>query len=341
MTKPNPKNERIKRRYMQYLRSARRLSEASIDKALAAVDRYEDSIKRQDFAKFHIEKAMAFKSKLDAEINPATGRPLSKGTTGTLLKAVRAFHIWLADQEGYRSRIRYSDADYFNASNYDRKLAKAADTRPSPSLDQVHRVLARMPTVTSIDRRNRAIVAFLILTGVRDGAAIGLKLRHVDLDGRTVRQDPREIGTKFAKAMTTTFFPVGGEAEAIVAHYIEHLRREELWSPDDPLFPKTRVERSNSGGFRAMGLDRAHWSTANALRDIVKNAFEEAGMPPYGPHSFRKTLARLGEERCRTPEEMKAWSQNLGHEDVLTTFRSYGQVHDERQREIMSALAGA
>ena len=61
-------------------------------------------------------------------------------------------------------------------------------------------------------------------------------------------------------------------------------------------------------------------------------------MPSYGPHSFRKTLARLGQEICTTPEEMKAWSQNLGHEDVMTTFRSYGQVQGDRQRQVLAGL---
>ena len=41
---------------------------------------------------------------------------------------------------------------------------------------------------------------------------------------------------------------------------------------------------------------------------------------------FRKTLAQFGERVCETPEAFKAWSQNLGHENVLTTFASYGQV---------------
>jgi hypothetical protein len=43
-------------------------------------------------------------------------------------------------------------------------------------------------------------------------------------------------------------------------------------------------------------------------------------------------LSQLGERLCRTPEEFKAWSQNLGHEQVLTTFSSYGQVAAERQQ---------
>jgi hypothetical protein len=41
---------------------------------------------------------------------------------------------------------------------------------------------------------------------------------------------------------------------------------------------------------------------------------------------------------CRTPEELKAWSQNLGHEDMMTTLRSYGEVASSRQAEIIRSL---
>ncbi len=44
---------------------------------------------------------------------------------------------------------------------------------------------------------------------------------------------------------------------------------------------------------------------------------------------------------CRTPEEFKAWSQNLGHETVLTTFSSYGEVARERQAKLMRQLGQA
>jgi hypothetical protein len=36
---------------------------------------------------------------------------------------------------------------------------------------------------------------------------------------------------------------------------------------------------------------------------------------------------------------MKAWSQNLGHADVLTTFTSYGNVPAHRQGELIRALS--
>jgi hypothetical protein len=50
-------------------------------------------------------------------------------------------------------------------------------------------------------------------------------------------------------------------------------------------------------------------------------------------------LIVLGEKRCRTPEEFKAWSQNMGHEGVLTTFTSYGEVARERQTHIIRSLS--
>ena len=57
------------------------------------------------------------------------------------------------------------------------------------------------------------------------------------------------------------------------------------------------------------------------------------------PNSTSILPAGLGEKLCRTPEQFKAWSQNLGHEKVLTTFSSYGEVPAERQREIIRELA--
>ncbi len=91
--------------------------------------------------------------------------------------------------------------------------------------------------------------------------------------------------------------------------------------------------------FEANGLDRKHWSNATPIRTVFRKAFSDADLPYFNPHSFRNTLVRLGEEVCKTPEQFKAWSQNLGHEKVLTTFLSYGGVECQRQGEIIRDLA--
>jgi len=43
-------------------------------------------------------------------------------------------------------------------------------------------------------------------------------------------------------------------------------------------------------------------------------------------------------KKCTTPEEFKAWSQNLGHESPLTTFTSYGNISTQQQGDIIHNL---
>ena len=50
-------------------------------------------------------------------------------------------------------------------------------------------------------------------------------------------------------------------------------------------------------------------------------------------------LPPAGERICRSPEEFKAWSQNLEHEHVMTTFTSYGEVSGHRQAELIRSLS--
>ncbi len=129
------------------------------------------------------------------------------------------------------------------------------------------------------------------------------------------------------------------EVRQIVADWVAFLETQKLFGPTDPLFASTRVELDEHHAFRAAGLSRAHWCNATPVRTIFKNAFERAELPYANPHSFRNTLAQLGQRVCQTPEEFKAWSQNIGHEQVMTTFSSYGQVPDARQREVIRGLA--
>jgi integrase len=254
------------------------------------------------------------------------------------LKQLRAFFFWSAGQPGYKARLQYSDADYFNLSEKETRIATAHRERPSPTLEQVKHVIETMPSGNEIERRDRTLVAFALLTGARDSAIASMKLKHVDLREGCVHQDAREVKTKFSKTFTIYFFPVGEEVQRIVADWVRFLREEKLWGNDDPLFPASRIVLGASRQFEVAGLERKHWSTATPIRAIFREAFERAELPYFHPHSLRKTLARLGEQLCKSPEAFKAWSQNLGHEQVLTTFMSYGKVATERQGEIIRGI---
>ena len=335
----NAENERIKRRYFAYLKEAKRYSEASLDTVAKALHRFESYTKFRDFKAFHIQQAIAFKRHLAEQDSTQTGERLSKATLHSTLTALKNFFHWLAGQPGFRSRMTYADAEYFNLSDKDTRIAKAHREARVPTIDQILHVIRTMPAGSEIERRNQALIAFTLLTGARDRAIASLKLKHINLEQGCVVQDAREVQTKFSKTFTTWFFPVGDEVRGIVDQWIAYLRTEKLWGPDDPLFPATRIELNRDRQFEAVGLDRKHWSDAGRIRKIFKEAFEAAALPYFNPHSFRKTLAVFGERTCRTPEEFKAWSQNLGHEQVMTTFSSYGSVPAGRQAEIIRGLA--
>jgi len=337
MTKHNAANERIKREYLGFLADAQGRDTATIDRVAASMARFEASTRAKHFNTFHREQAVAFKARLGEQVNARSGERLSKATVHSTLRDLRSFFIWLAREPGYKSRIAYSDADYFNLSGKDTTIAHARRDKTAPTVEQVAHVIEAMPVETGLQRRDRALVAFAALTGARVGALASFQLGHVDLAGGFVEQDARTVRTKAAKSFRTYFMPFVPGALVIVVEWIAELRGD-LWGPGDPLFPATQMGLGADGGFIATGLSRKGWATTAPVREIFRRAFAAAGLPYFNPHSFRDTLVHHGMRLNLTPEAMKALSQNIGHAHVLTTLTSYGQVPTHRQGELIKGL---
>jgi integrase len=337
MPKYSANNERIKRVYVEWRRNCRGCSEATLDADLAAIRDFEVYTKFRDFKAFHIKQAQGFKEQLREQTNARTGKPLSAATIYARLNALKAFFKWLADKPGYKSRIAYSDADYFSPDRRETAIAKAHREQRAPTLEQIRHVVEAMPCTTAIEKRNRALLAFTILSGTRVNAIISMKLRDVDIMQERVDQDARTVSTKFSKTFSSVFFPVGDDIRAIVVEWVGFLRTELMWGLDDPLFPATLVRKS--GKFEAIGLERRHWKTTQPMNRIFREAFETAGLPYYNPHSFRRTLGRLSFELDLSDEQKKAWSQNFGHDNLATTMSYYAHVPFTRQAELIRELA--
>lgn len=337
MTRYSAANERIKRDYFAYLKEAKGRDDATIDGVAKSLARFEESTKAREFKRFHREQAVAFKVALAKANNARTGERISKATMLSTLRDLRGFFFWLAHLPGFKSHIAYADADYFNLSDKDVAVARARREKRVPTLVQVHHVLSAMSAGTILERRNRALIAFTALTGARVAALASFQLGHVDLASGLVEHDARTVRTKFAKTFPTWFMPIGGEAAAIFADWVDELERDHHWGRDDPLFPATQMGLNTNGGFAPAGIARSGWRTTQPINAIFRRAFHEAGLPYFNPHSFRDMLVRHAMTLELTPEEMKAWSQNLGHADVLTTFTSYGAVPRHRQGELISA----
>ena len=335
MTKPNAKNERIKRDYVLYLEEARRRDPATVDRVLKSIARFEDSTRRRDFKSFHRKQAIAFKQRLSEALNARTGERFSKATVHSILRDLYAFFFWLAHLPGFKSHIAYADADYFNLSDKDVAIANARREKRVPTLAQVELVLAAMPADTPLERRNRAVIAYAVVTGARVAALASFRLGDVNMEEGLVDQDARHVKTKFSKTFRTFLMPVSDLAMSIARDWHAEMIGDVSRGPLDPLFPATEMGLSAESVFAAQGLGREAWSTSGPIREIFKTAFASADLPYFNPHSIRDMLVRHIMTLDFPVETLKAWSQNLGHQGLLTTLTSYGSVASPRQAELI------
>lgn len=337
MRKFDPENERLKLEYQDHLRHAEGLDHKTIDKAMAAIRQFEESTGCASFKRFRKDQAIAFKDWLDTARNQRTGKPLSKATIASTLRAVREFFRWAAGQRGYKATIGRGDWAYLKQPLKDARAARASTPRKVPGVEQVWLAFEAMPGATSLQKRDKALLAFLMLTGARIGAVASLRLKHVDMEQRHVFQDAREVNTKNAKTMNTTFFPMGEAYVEALADHIRHLKADLMFGPEDAVFPKSEIRRGLNG-FEVKGLSRDPFASTGPLNEIVKDAFAAVQLPRYTPHSFRHMLALHGDKICQTREQFKGWSQNLGHESVAITVSAYMPVTAEMQRAIILGL---
>ena len=192
-----------------------------------------------------------------------------------------------------------------------------------------------MPAGSVLERRNRAVVAYAVVTGARVAALASFRLCDINLDESFVDQDARHVKTKFSKTFRTFLMPVSDLAMTIAKEWHAELSADLSRGPQDPLFPATEMDLSIEGIFKPAGLARTGWSTTQPIREIFRNAFSSAGLPYFNPHSIRDMLVRHIMALDLPLETLKSWSQNLGHQGLLTTITSYGSVPTHRQGELI------
>jgi hypothetical protein len=122
-----------------------------------------------------------------------------------------------------------------------------------------------MPAEAAIEKRNRALIAFIAITGTRDGAVVTLRLKHFDMARNLVIQNPNEVKTKFSKRICAFLLPVDDRLKAIFLEWVHCLKTDLLFGNNDPLFPKTAVAQDENDCFKAVGLSRDFWANATPV----------------------------------------------------------------------------
>ena len=332
MTRYNPENERVKKQYEEALLHGRHREHRTVDAVWRAINSFEQFTERKSFKTFSTEQAKAFKRWLEKQVN-AKGQPLSLSTVRSTLSNLRDFFAWLVTHPQYVRKVDGRGVDYLRLSDNEERAGRATREKIPPTVEEVRRVLENMLFESDVERRDRAIVAFILLTGVRDGSLISLKQKDVDLDKREIWQDPKHVKTKNRKGITSQFIPIDSFAEEIVLNWITYSRNVLGLNGEAPLFPKQRVANNpKTLQFEACGLSMEHWANATPVREIFHKAFIAAGLPKCQPHTIRNTIAIWALENC-SQLQFKAISQSLGHEHAMTTYNTYGNLthHDVRK----------
>jgi integrase len=250
---------------------------------------------------------------------------------------VKAFFLWLAGRQGFKRVLSYSDVEYFNNNRNDARAAHAQRPVEFPSTQAAYHAFQGMSEQAEMQRRDKAIFAFLMITGARDGAVASLRLKHINLVDGFVYQDGREVRTKGRKTIKTWFFPMHPDYLACFTAWVNYLRNDKMFGPEDALFPKPE-RRLVNGKFTFDALSRKTYATGAKINEVFKAAFVQVQLHPYGAHSVRKTLGQELSDRNLPLDAQKAWSQNLGHEKFITTVSNYLPVSDQQQGALIKGL---
>lgn len=338
MKKVNLKNEQAKRKFYRWLKEAMGRSESTIRNIGKAIFLYEDFTKHADFATYNISRAIQFKEWLKKR--EYREGPISIATYYTYLRYLRQFFSWLSLQPGYKRKITPDVVDYLRASKKEERIATQHIHRNFPTKEYVKKLVSSIEINSEVDQRDRAIISFAFLTGMRDGAIVTLPLYCFEEENLVIRQDPkRGVHTKFSKYIFSIVFNFDNEMLNDVIKWKNHLEGKGF-GMQDPFFPRSRLEHQKDGlCFEpATTVEPVFWKGTGRIREIFEKRAENAGLPYYAPHTFRHLTIYLALKYCRNIEQLKALSQNFGHEDIITILRFYANYSEQEVKEILSSI---
>lgn len=326
----NRRNYTETREYLAFCRDVRQNNQKSVDLARVTLDHL---LQWATETPFH--RAPDLRPILPVYL---AERDLSPAYLDKLFSITRAFFTWARERDP--ERYAAVKVDWVAGLRSRRGPGRIVE-RELFSLDQV-RALLNFTPARRIERRDRAMAAFLFLSGMRAGAFVSLPVRSVVLDYRPsatdslmilVRQWPDwGVCTKNAKAANTYLLPhpeLEDLREIVRAWHTEVLNgvgeRGMWWAlldPDGETFSSVQEPGDN----RRNGL-------ARRLRWLCKRA----AVPYMSPHKLRHGHIVWAEGQCHSIAEFKAVSQNVMHESMSLTDARYSVL---TEGELAQRLAG-
>lgn len=338
MSNINIRNEVIKKRYFRFLKEAEGYSNLTIDKIEKSILLYESFTNHRDFNDFNSDNAIAYKNWLkEREYN---GKLLAISTYRNYLKSLKKFFTWLSGQQGYKSKIKPDSAKYLKISESEDRIATQFIPRKYPTLEEVIQVVDSIEIKSEIDLRDRAMISFAALSGIRAKALITLPIGCFDPETFVIYQNPKQgVKTKFSKLILSTLFKFDEKLFQIVIDWINHLKTKNFNSYD-PLFPRNKIKKEvdNLSFDTSDEVEPFFWKDTGSMREVFKKRIQAANLHYYSPHTFRHLTIHLAVKNCKNGEQLKAVSQNFGHENISTTIGSYANHQPDKLSKVLGEI---
>lgn len=321
------RNEQAKRRFFEHLSGGEGFASDSVSTFAEAVGQWQQFSKNDDFVNFDKSKAMEFVAWQKSRPTKTKSGELALQTQYNYLRRIKRFFLWLTEQKEYK-KIRKTDVDFLRLPKKEARIATSGTTKPMPTFEEVQKIIKSIHPTNEIDMRDRAILSLALITGMRISAIATLKIKNFNRADKLFDQNPGDgVLTKNSKKILTTFFPIGWpEPEQFFLDWYDHLVKKGA-KFDNPIFPSTLKGFSGEYDHNKTLVSDESWSSSSGARKIFERRCKSAGVQYFNPHSFRHLIVNYMSKARLTEEEKKAISMNLGHENVGTTFGSYGYGH--------------
>lgn len=207
-------------------------------------------------------------------------------------------------------RMQQNPADLVSAPKRPKTLPRVLKQ------EEVELLLDRIPALTPLQQRDRALLELAYSSGLRAEELVGLEVGAIDFDAETVRVE--------GKGGKTRLVPVGEHALAAIARYLERsrpaLRSEPLAGPaadHEPMFLSKSGRRLGTSDVRRRlrAWTRLTQSRAPALAQAHPHTLR---------HSFATHLLEGG-------ADLRSIQELLGHATISTT-QVYTRVESVRLR---------
>jgi integrase/recombinase XerD len=268
-----------------------------------------------------------------ANRNDGKSEELSPATMKRICGEARRFFQWLKmSKPGKYGRLSLVWIETIRPSRMSDIQSNLVE-REYYTLEEVRRLISIEPE-RLVDKRDRAAVAMLFISGMRISAFATLPVYCVDVEEMVIDQLPSEgVETKNSKAARTYLLPLQDLLE-VVRDWDKLVRSElgekGLWYPN----LATDGMSWKNGGMGKTESRRVAFSRG------LKRFCERAGVDYKSPHKLRNGHGVYGVKNAKTTEKFKAFSQNMMHESMEITDRLYAGLASDDVREIISSMGG-